>query len=296
MRRHTVYGRLRARPPEQSHLRGCTWKVRERGVPTLALKGVAALSSYRGREFLGRDVAEQMLRYGEEQRAEFKPADGLQSRDAREALNLESRHCLRREGVGPFKATLKDAIAAILPSATTAPRILGQAGQDLEFEMRPMAMAPSSRRTSIRWSWRRDGFSPASITFSATRPASRAACSASSVGRTLRRLRPFAQRRDRAPPRRPRDLSKHAAARGDACRLSIGRLARLPLERQSLGPPPGGSIPGTSNQTSGPSGPDGSMMKRAGPFGRIDAVMRLPTSKIWLRGARFSIGFASGSS
>lgn len=106
------------------------------GVPTLALKGVEQRCPHIVVEnFLGRDVAEQMLRYGEEQRAEFKPATVYNRETRAERLNLESRHCLRREGVGPFKATLKDAIAAILPSATTALRILGQAGQDLEFEM-----------------------------------------------------------------------------------------------------------------------------------------------------------------
>ena len=86
-------------------------------------------------DFLGTDVAEQMLRYAEAQRADFKPATVYNRESREERLNLESRHCLRREGVGPFRPKLKEAITALLPGVTAALRILGQPGQDLEFEM-----------------------------------------------------------------------------------------------------------------------------------------------------------------
>jgi SM-20-related protein len=85
--------------------------------------------------FLGGDAASRMLLYAEEQRGEFKPATVYNRETRVERLNLESRQCLRLEGVGPFKTTLKAAITAVLPAATAALRILGQAGQDLEFEM-----------------------------------------------------------------------------------------------------------------------------------------------------------------
>ena len=105
-------------------------------VSALAPKGVEQRCPHIVIEnFLGGDVAKQMLRYAVEQRAEFRPATVYNRETRAERLNLESRHCLRREGVGPFKLKLKEAITAILPGATAALRLLGQAGQDLEFEM-----------------------------------------------------------------------------------------------------------------------------------------------------------------
>lgn len=134
-----MYGAIaRAAAVEQTRLTGLHMesKTTMGSVSALAPKGVEQRCPHILIEnFLGGDAAEQMRRYAEEQRAGFKPATVYNRETRAERLNLESRQCLRCEGVGPFKATLKEAIAAILPSATTALRILGQPGQDLEFEM-----------------------------------------------------------------------------------------------------------------------------------------------------------------
>lgn len=84
--------------------------------------------------FLGTEIAGNMLRYTVERHDEFKPAAVNNPEFRAQTLDRESRNCLRREGVGPFTTTLKGAIGAILHDAIAALHILGQPGKDLEFE------------------------------------------------------------------------------------------------------------------------------------------------------------------
>ena len=105
------------------------------GTRALAAKGVEQRCPHIVVEdFLGAEISREMLRYAVERHEEFKPAAVNNPEVRVQTLDRESRNCLRREGVGPFTTTLKDAIGAILLDAMAALHILGRPGKDLEFE------------------------------------------------------------------------------------------------------------------------------------------------------------------
>jgi SM-20-related protein len=84
---------------------------------------------------LGPELVQQLLHFVEEQRESFRPAT-VYSREAHEnRLNLEARNCLRLNDVGPFKATLKQAVEEVLPAATKLLGILGPTPKPRELEM-----------------------------------------------------------------------------------------------------------------------------------------------------------------
>ena len=106
------------------------------GARSITLNGVEQRCPYvLVDNLLGAELVERLLAFVAEQRTSFEPAT-VYSREAHEdKLNLEARNCLRLDDVGPFKATMKQAIEAVLPAATRMLGILGPTPKPRELEM-----------------------------------------------------------------------------------------------------------------------------------------------------------------